>query len=106
MKTGKLRNQMSRQMHIRSGVLPFPLCRGLCVRLMVLGLVETRSLPDGLFAVLRRTVSARRNTRFRLVPEYNKAGRARWAACLHHCTLVRIEPMRHVRPENSRKKDI
>lgn len=96
--------KMHQKMRIRSAELGFPLYRALCVRLLVQGLVDTRSLPDGLFAVLRRTVSARRNTRFRSVPEYNTAGQATLAVRLRRCTLVRREPVRHGKPVNSVKK--
>ena len=74
----------------------FPLYRAKCVQLMVRELVETQSSPDGLFEVLRRTVLARRNTRFHLVPGYSKVGPVRQAAGLRRCKPVRTVPMRLV----------
>lgn len=82
--------------HIHFRGIHFPLCRAKCVQLMVRELVETQSSPDGLFQVLRRTVLARRNTRFHLVPGYSKAGPVRQAVGLRRCKPVRTVPMRLV----------
>jgi len=87
------KNQKKR-IHFRG--IRYPLCRGLSVRQMVRELVETQSSPDGLFQVLRRTVLARRNTRFHLVPGYSKAGPVRQAEDSRRCRPVRTVPRRLV----------
>ena len=88
--------QTNPKMHIRFAGRMFPLYRAKCVQLMVRELVDSQFSPDGLFEVLRRTVLARRNTRFRLVPEYNKAGQVLQVAGSRRCRLARKGPMRLV----------
>lgn len=92
--------QSHRLMHTRFPGTNFPLCRGMCVRRMVRELVDTQFSPDGLARVLRRTVLAHRNTRFRRVTEYNKAGRAKLVLGLRRCRPVRTRQSRLVMPMN------
>ena len=103
MKVGKIKlKNRSKRIHFRES--HFPLCRAMCVQQMVRELLDTQSSPDGLFQVLRRSLSARRNTRFRRVPEYNKVSPATLAAHSRHCTLVRKVPARLVMPMCPSKK--
>ena len=105
MKVRKIKlTHRSKRIHFRG--IHFPLCRALCVQQMVRELLDTQSSPDGLFQVLRRTVLARRNTRFHRLTECNKAGQVMQAVCSRRCRLARREPVRLVLRRNSSKKGI
>ena len=105
MKVGKIKlKNRSKRIHFRG--IRFPLCRVTSVQLMVRELVDTQSSPDGLFQVLRRSLSARRNTRFHRVTEYNKLGPATQAARSHRCTLAHRAPKRLVLARSSSRKGI
>ena len=105
MKVGKIKlKNRSKRIHFRG--IHFPLCRVTSVQLMVRELVDTRSSPDGLFQVLRRSLSVRRNTRFHRVTEYNKLGPATLAEHSHRYTLAHKELKRLVLRQKTSKKGI
>ena len=82
----------------------YPLCRAMCVQLMVQALCGDQSLQRERVQEFRRLVSARRNTRFRRVPEYNKVSPATLAERSRRCTLVHKVPARLVMPKCPSKK--
>ena len=105
MKVGKIKlKNRSKRIHFRG--IHFPLCRVTSVQLMVRELVDTRSSPDGLFQVLRRSLSVRRNTRFHRLTEYNKAGLVIRAVDSRRCRLAHRAPKMLVLRRNSSKKGI
>ena len=105
MKVGKIKlKNRSKRIHFRG--IRFPLCRVMSVQLMVRELVDTQSSPDGLFQVLRRSLSVRRNTRFHRVIAYNKVGPAILEAHSRRCTLAHREPTRLVLTRSFSKKGI
>ena len=105
MKVGKIKwKNRSKRIHFRGS--HFPLCRAMCVQQMVRELLDTQSSPDGLYQVLRRSVLARRNTRFHRLTEYNKAGQVKQAVGSRRCRLAHIVPKRLVLRQNSSKKGI
>jgi hypothetical protein len=94
----------SKRIHFRG--IHFPLCRAMCVQQMVRELLDTQSSPDGLYQVLRRSVLARRNTRFHRLTEYNKVGQVIQAVGSRRCRLAHRVPERLVLRQNSSKKGI